>query len=333
VTAAGPVVLTGVGLALPGVADAAALPGATRAAVRAAAPVVPADRLGRRGLRYVDRASQLALCAGRDALADAGLLPARDAAAGAPDGPVDGAASAGVAVVVSTNLGNLDTVCQVAATIAERSTDRISPMSLPTASSNVTAAALATRFGLRGPNLTFTNGATSGLDAVFWAGSLVTAGRCRQALVVGVETSNPVVAGLRGRPVDELLDGAAAVVVEDAATADARGARRLAELGRYARRAGVAACVQRVLAGGPGAPGHWLAAGPAEPPGPAVPPADPGLTAAFGPASGALGVLQCAAAVGWFAAGATEPALVTAGSDADDAVAGLLLRPAGTGPR
>jgi 3-oxoacyl-[acyl-carrier-protein] synthase II len=244
--------------------------------------------------------------------------------------------------VASTNLGNLDTVCQVAATIADRSTDRVSPMALPIASSNVTAAAVATRFGLRGPNLTFTNGATSGLDAVFWAGLLVTAGRCRQALVVGVETSNPIVAGLLGRPAGELLDGAAAVVVEHAATADARGARRLAELGPYARRPGVAACVERVLAGGPGAPGIWLAdpGPPGEPTAADEPggaggcgPAGPDLTAIFGLASGALGVLQCAAAVGWFAAGGSEPALVTAGSDGDDAVAGMLLRPARTGSR
>ncbi len=324
-TAADPVVVTGVGLALPGVADAAALPGATRAAVRAADPVEPADRLGRRGLRYLDRASQLALCAGRDALRDAGLLPAGTEAP-PPGDPV--------AVVVSTNFGNLDTVCEVAATIAERSTDRVSPMALPTASSNVTAAVLATRFGLRGPNLTFTNGATSGLDAVHWAGLLVTGGRCAQALVVGVETSNPVVAGLLGRPADELLDGAAAVVVERAATAEARGAARLAELGRYARRPGVAACVERVLAGAPEPPALWLADTPTDTPtGAAAPAAGPDLTAAFGLASGALGVLQCAAVVGWFAAGGAEPALVTTGSDGDDAVAGLLLRPAGAGRR
>ncbi|MDT3400860.1 hypothetical protein RKE29_30395, partial [Streptomyces sp. B1866] len=51
------------------------------------------------------------------------------------------------------------------------------------------------------------------------------------------------------------------------------------------------------------------------------------LTAAFGRASGALGVLQCAAAVGWFAAGGRGRALLTAGDDTADAVAGLLLAP------
>lgn len=310
--AAGGVAVTAVGLALPGVADVAGLVGVGPGAVRAADPVDPAARLGRRGLRYLDRASQLALCAARDALRDAGLPAGGDA---------------GVAVIVSTNLGNLDTVCQVAETIADRGTDRVSPMALPIASSNVTAAAVATRFGLRGPNLTFTNGATSGLDALFWAGLLVGAGRCRQALVVGVETTNPVVAQLLGRPAGELLDGAAAVLV-----GGAPGARPLARLGRHARRPGVAACVEEVLAGSPGpAPGLWLTDGPADPP-PPVPVPETDLTAVFGAASGALGVLQCAAAVGWFAGGATGTALLTAGSDRDDAVAGQLLEP-GPGER
>lgn len=319
-TSADPIAVTGVGLALPGVEDAAALPGATRAAVRAADPVEPAARIGHRGLRYVDRAAQLALCAGRDALRDAALLAA--------DGGELRVAGESVAVVASSNLGSLGTVCELASTIAERSTDRVSPMALPNASSNVIAAAVAMRFGLRGPNLTFTNGPTSGIDAVFWAALLVTAGRCSHALVVGAETTNPVVAGLLGRPAGELLDGAVALVVERAATAAGRGAPRLAELGRYARSPGVAACLEEVLADAPGAPGIWFTdlrpGGPAG--GPVAGVARHDLTAAFGPASGALGVLQCAAAVGWFAAGGADAALVTTGADSDDAVAGMLLR-------
>jgi len=118
-------------------------------------------------------------------------------------------------------------------------------------------------------------------------------------------------------------------VVERAATADHRGAPRLAELGRYARSPGVAACLEEVLADAPGAPGIWFtdlrpgaaAGGPV-----AAGVARHDLTAAFGPASGALGVLQCAAAVGWFAAGGADAALVTTGADSDDAVAGMLLR-------
>jgi 3-oxoacyl-[acyl-carrier-protein] synthase II len=323
-----PIVLTGVGLALPGIDHVTALRSATRGAVRAADPVEPAARIGRRGLRYLDRVSQLALCAGQDALRDAALQPA--------DGGGTAAAGESVAVVASSNLGSLDTVCELTSTIAEQSTDRVSPMALPNASSNVVAAVVAMRFGLRGPNLTFTNGPTSGLDAVFWAALLVTAGRCSYALVVGAETSNPVVARLLGRPAGELLDGAVALVVERAATADGRGASRLAELGRYARRPGVAACVDRVLAGAPGAPGIWFAD--ARPPGTAAAAVAPrvagdDLTAAFGLASGALGVLQCAAAVAWFAAGGVAAALLTAGADTDDAVAGLLLRPSGRGRR
>ncbi|MEU7245078.1 beta-ketoacyl synthase N-terminal-like domain-containing protein [Streptomyces sparsogenes] len=353
------VVVTGVGLALPG-ADT------PRELLRAAAPRRPYEpfdtgaRIGRRGHRYKDRATRLALCAALDALRDAALIPGDSEELTVPGGTVG--------VVASSNLGNLDTACLTAAAIAKESTAALSPMGLPNASSNVIASWAAIRFGLRGPNLMLCNGATSGLDAVHWAATLVTAGRVRRALVIGVETCNPVVEGLLNSPAGEapgapggetaggpagetaggpggkpLLDGAAALVVEGAAWARDRGAEPVAALGRYERRAGLAACV-RALLPEDRAPGVWFtpgaspgprAAGAAVLPG-TVPRYD--LTAAFGRASGALGVLQCAAAVGWLGeagAGAGD-ALVTSGDDPTDAVAALLLRPPGrpaAGPR
>ncbi|MEK8171058.1 beta-ketoacyl synthase N-terminal-like domain-containing protein [Streptomyces sp. M19] len=210
-------------------------------------------------------------------------------------------------------------------------------MALPNASSNVIASWLAIRFGLRGPNLMLCNGPTSGLDAVHWAATMVAAGRADQVLVVGVEPRNAVVERLLDRPGEELLDGAAALVVERAAGARERGATPAAVLGRYERAPGLADCLGSLLSGS-GAPGVWFtpeptdgAASPdphsAAPVPPSVPRHD--LTAAFGSASGALGVLQCAAAVGWFDTYGTGQALVTSGDDTADAVAGLLLSPAG----
>ncbi|GAA2367312.1 hypothetical protein GCM10010246_70680 [Streptomyces cuspidosporus] len=359
------VVVTGVGLALPG-ADT------PRQLLRAAPsrpyePFEPFDtgaRIGRRGHRYKDRATRLALCAALDALRDAALIPGDSEELTVPGGTVG--------VVASSNLGNLDTACLTAAAIAKESTAALSPMGLPNASSNVIASWAAIRFGLRGPNLMLCNGATSGLDAVHWAATLVTSGRVRRALVIGVETCNPVVEGLLNSPAGDpageapggpageapggpggeapggpggepLLDGAAALVVEGAAWARDRGAEPVAALGRYERRAGLAECV-RALLPEDRAPGVWFTPGTS--PGPRAAGAGmlPGtvprydLTAAFGRASGALGVLQCAAAVGWLGeagAGAGD-ALVTSGDDPADAVAALLLRPPGrpaAGPR
>ncbi|AGP57559.1 beta-ketoacyl synthase N-terminal-like domain-containing protein [Streptomyces rapamycinicus] len=355
----GGVVVTGVGLAVPGAGTPEALLRRTACPVTGPAPEPfdTAARIGRRGHRYKDRATRLALCAALEALRNADLIPA--------DGEEVTVPGDTVGVVASSNLGNLDTACLTAAAIAERSAVDLSPMSLPNASSNVIASWVAIRHGLRGPNLMLCNGATSGLDAVHWGAALVAAGRVRRAVVIGVETHNAVVADLVGRPAGELLDGAAAVVVEGARWAGARGARAAAALGPYERRAGLGGCVEALLPDG-AAPGVWFtperyAEGPAGAvpvPG-AVPRYD--VTGAVGRASGALGVFQCAAAVGWLAragagaeagagagpeAGAgsvfeaagpgaapgpvpaSRQALITSGDDTADAVAGLLLRPA-----
>lgn len=328
------VVVSGVGLALPGADTPDALLRGAHAPGRAPGPFDTGARIGRRGHRYKDRATQLALCAALDALRDAALVPADSADSAAGEQlTVPGDT---VGVVASSNLGNLDTACLTAAAIAEDSARSLSPMSLPNASSNVIASWIAIRHGLRGPNLMLCNGPTSGLDAVHWAATLVAAGRVRRALVVGVETHNAVVEDLLARPADDLLDGAAALVVEGARWAEERGARAVAVLGPYERRAGLAGCVRALLPEGGEGPGVWFTPERYEEPGAdvgsPVPPAVPrhDVTTAVGRASGALGVLQCAAAVGWFGtegagAGAGE-ALITSGDDTADAVAGLLLR-------
>jgi 3-oxoacyl-[acyl-carrier-protein] synthase II len=140
--------------------------------------------------------------------------------------------------------------------------------------------------------------------------------------VIGVEPDNAAVARLvgDGRP----FDGAAALVVESPASARARCVPVRAWIGRAARARDVAAC----LAGlGGGRPQVWyvpdtgggelaadLLAG--------VPREDLARTA--GPASGALGVLQCVAAAGRLASGAADLVYAVAGA-AGDAFAGLAL--------
>ncbi|MFF5878320.1 beta-ketoacyl synthase N-terminal-like domain-containing protein [Streptomyces californicus] len=316
------VLVTGVGLALPGVDGPADL---LRTGPTGGEPLVdPAARLGKRGLRYKDRASQLALCAAADGLRAAGLLTDVLTVPGTT-----------VGVVASSNLGNLDTVCEVADGIKETGVDGISPMGLPNASSNVIASTVAIRYGLRGPNLMVCNGATSGLDAVHWAASSLAAGRAERFVVIGVETDNRYVRGLLGDPAGQLLDGAVALVVERADAAAARGATGSAVLGRYAREGGIDQCLERLVPEGGEAPGNWFVpeghGSGGRLPGD-VPRTD--LSEVFGSASGALGVLQVAAAVSWFGAGEPDArgrALVMAGTGRDDAVAGLLLASAGPG--
>jgi 3-oxoacyl-[acyl-carrier-protein] synthase II len=276
----------------------------------------PAAELGR-GVRYKDGATKLALVAADRALRDAALL--NDARPG--DLTVPGHS---VGVVGSSNLGNLDTVCETAATIASGSVTLTSPMALPNASSNIVASSVAVRFGLRGPNLMVCNGASSGLDAIRLGALLIVSGRLTRVVVVGVEPVNDVVTALVGKPEAELFDGAVSVILESVAAALARGAVVRAQLGRYARRADVTSSIAR-LVGGRERPALWLARATATEMQELlddVPRKD--LEAVVGEASGALGVLQVAAGAQWLVDGGPGPVLATAGS-ADDGVSSMLL--------
>lgn len=306
-------VVTGAGAALPGDSGPRDL---TDTTVRPPDPVDPATRLPGRGLRYKDRATRLALCAASDALRDARLLT---------DGGLT-VPGASIAVVASSNLGNLDTVCRVVDTIAADGASGTSPMDLPNASSNVVASSVAIRFGLRGPNLMVCNGATSGLDAIHWATTMIVSGRASGVLVLGVEPDHPVARRLSGH--DRVLDGAAAVVVEDAETARRRGAPVRLRLGGYTRAPGMRACLHRLAALHGSPPTAWY-----------VPQTRPGtpherwlpgvdrhdLCAVWGASGGALGVLQVVAAIGRFDAGEVGTAYAVNGDDDQDAVAALLM--------
>jgi 3-oxoacyl-[acyl-carrier-protein] synthase II len=164
-------VISGVGAAVPGTDSVEQLLDAAPPPATEGWAVEP--RIGRKGWRYKDRATRLALAAAREALHAAGPPPVPDAAR--------------TGVVASSNLGNLDTVCRVAAQLkAGRSSDT-SPMDLPNASSNVVASTIAQWFGLKGANLMLCNGATSGIDALFVGATLIRSGRADRVVVVGVE--------------------------------------------------------------------------------------------------------------------------------------------------
>ncbi|WP_053175078.1 beta-ketoacyl synthase N-terminal-like domain-containing protein [Nonomuraea sp. SBT364] len=297
--------ITGVGTAIRGVAGPADL---LRPAVQEGSPDPTATLTGR-GLRYKDRATKLALCAGRDALADAGLLLD-------PGLTVPGES---VGVVVSSNYGNLDTVCDTVSAIAGQDYTATSPMSLPGTASNVTASWVAISYGLRGVNLTLCDGANSGLDAVSWASVMIQARRVRHMLVIGVEPANPVVDALVG----PTFDGAAALVLESAETARERGARAMARLGRHARRESHARAVGDVLeepvdlwCRPDTTPGH-----------PVESAREHDLTALLGPASGALGVVQCVAAASWLET--SDGGTVLASTHGVDAASAVVLTGAG----
>ncbi|WP_263167580.1 beta-ketoacyl synthase N-terminal-like domain-containing protein [Streptomyces sp. SCSIO ZS0520] len=313
---AAPVVVTGTGTAVTGLTGPADL---LRQPPYGPGGFDPVTGLKGRELRNLDRASRLALRAAAPALAEAQLLDA--------DGGFTGEADT-AAVVVSSSLGTLDTVAALSDTIAREGVTGLTPLGLPGTSSNVCAGYLAIRHGLRGPSLTVCNGPSSGLDALFWARVLLAAGRARTVLVVGVEPSGPAVTRLLGR---ETTDAAAAVVLERAEDAAARGAHPRALLAAYGRASSAAEAAAEAAAGlaAPleGPVDLWLTgeqqAGEGE-----LTAGAPRLDVeqALGPLSGALGVVQCAAAVAHLDATAAETVLASAGGGPETAAALLLTR-------
>ncbi|MEU9099557.1 beta-ketoacyl synthase N-terminal-like domain-containing protein [Streptomyces sp. NPDC048361] len=304
------VVITGVGTAIPGLREAADL-------LASGAPdggFDPATGLKGREMRHKDRASRLALRAVSPALRQAGLL--------SDDGETYLGPGDTTAVVISTNLGNLDSVCDFVDTITAHTVTGLSPLGLPHTSSNVIAGWVAIRYGMRGPNLTVCNGATSGADALYWAHNLLAVRRAETVVVIGVEPhTGPAAKLLEDGSGRSPLDGAAALVLESSERAATRGARPLAALSRSVRAADRATALADVLHEGAPAVGLWLGSAEDAATAPAV-----DLTERLGHCSGALGVVQAAVGAAHLAAGGHGPVLATSGGGAaDDAAAALVL--------
>lgn len=153
---------------------------------------------GRKGLRYKDEATLLALMAVHRLLGDASRMPAplRDR----------------TAVIVSSNFNNIDTVVDVARQIEAEHVDATSAMALPNASSNAVAATISILFQLRGINLMLCNGHDSGIDAFDLGRQLLDSGRAAQVLIVGVEVHNAAVETVF-EPGLKRFHGAAAVLL------------------------------------------------------------------------------------------------------------------------
>jgi 3-oxoacyl-[acyl-carrier-protein] synthase II len=176
------------------------------------APSVPAEGarelLGDRGLLAKEPATRLALCAVHRAL---GLRP-RARHGWNPDPRT--------AVVASSNFGNAGAVASIASTL-HRGDEKVSPLQVPNASSNVVASTVGIWFGCGAANLMVCSGATGGLDAAALAAVLLRADRADRVIVVGVEPDDDFTVGLQAlrrtdRPGEPLRAGAAAVVLEHA---------------------------------------------------------------------------------------------------------------------
>jgi len=254
------VAITGLGLVTPaGIGAAAswqgilaARPAATRDARLAGMPVdftcrVPgfdADALlGRRLAWRLDRYSQLALVAAREAVADAGWDPRT----------WDGAR---VGVVIGNALGGTATYERQQQILSVDGFDQVSPMLIPMMGISMVAGYIAIDVGASGPNLVTVTACASGATAIGTALQLLRGGACDVVLAGGTEASltPTIIAGftkmgalsrrsaepaLASRPFDidrdgfVAAEGAGLLVLERLADARARGARIRALLRGY----------------------------------------------------------------------------------------------------
>ena len=210
-------------------------------AISCRVPAFDADaELGRGTMRRLDRFTQLALLAAREALAEAGLVGADD-----PDA-LSGVDRDRVGVVLGSGIGGAETWESEYARLAAEGPSRVSPLFVPRMLSNTAAGTIAIRSGARGPNLTVNTACAAGASAIHVARDLIAAGAADVVVAGGVEagittiavsafaqmgalSSNPDPA-TASRPFDVDRDGfvmgegAGIVVLESRAHAIARGA-------------------------------------------------------------------------------------------------------------
>lgn len=327
------VIITGLGLEVPGLESREVL------ASSSMEPVTPQPfdakaRLGRKGLLGKDHATRLALSAAKGALEDAGLP------AVAKEQPEPGV----LGVAVSSNLGNLDTICKVVDTIHETHVRDTSMLDAPNASSNVIASTIAIRFGCRATNLMFCSGGGGGAQALQFAANTIRARRAERMIVVGVEPVNPVTERLMTEsakswltelpPSFRLTDGAAAVLLESEEAAAGRGAEAKARILGYGAGADPAASVKSAAEHLQGV-GLWLT------PGRVYPPVEAAVTEGvevfesmpeildlwpkLGEPYGALGLLQCVAGVTWIGRNSADRFCATSGGTFGDTAMSVIF--------
>lgn len=200
--------------------------------------------LGRRKAWRLDRCSQMALVAAREALADSGLdTAAWDAAR--------------VGVVIGSGIGGASTWEKQHLTLLNEGPSRVSPMLIPMLSVNMTAGYIAMECGARGPNLVTATACASGATAIGVARDLLRTDVCDVVITGGTEACliPSIISGFArmgalsqrrhdprraSRPFDRDRDGfvpaegAAILILERRTDATARKARTHACVSGYA---------------------------------------------------------------------------------------------------
>jgi 3-oxoacyl-[acyl-carrier-protein] synthase II len=227
------VVITGVGVVNAGIVGDSAALGAFLAAPRPAPGIaegevarVPASALSALidpgDARRLSRVCQLSIAAAQLAVRESRLEPAR-----------------GLGLVVGTEFGDLASTHVFATGFLERGPSGLSPLLFPNTVMNTMAATTAIAVGARELALTLNAPTVAGELAVARAVAAVATGQASAVLAGGVDEIDPVVE--QELPAlgfaDRFGEGAAFVVLESHAAAEARGATILGEVAAAAWRA------------------------------------------------------------------------------------------------
>ena len=217
-----------------------------RLANRIAAPAVfdPGDVADAPKLRMMDRATQFALAATRQAVTQAGLS-------------LDQVDPSRVGIFLGTGMGGAQSADDGYRTLYGEQSDRIKPFSVLLAMNNAAAAWIGLEYGLTGPNLTFTTACSSSAVAIGEAAlriksgstDIMIAGGTEAPLCLGpmkawealrtIATEDPSDPAASCKPFSKnrsgmvLGEGAAILVLEEWEAARARGASILAEVTGY----------------------------------------------------------------------------------------------------
>ncbi|MBO1420027.1 beta-ketoacyl synthase, partial [Streptomyces sp. FH025] len=136
----------------------------------------PPALLGGRLARRLDRFSQLAVVAARQAVADAGLDP----------GEWDGER---VGVVLGVSASSVQTHAVEYGRLAEGLADRVSPLMVPRSIPNMAAGEVGLDLGARGPGLVVSTACASGTSALALGCDLIRSGTCDLVLAGGTDSA------------------------------------------------------------------------------------------------------------------------------------------------
>lgn len=238
------VYITGLGLVLPngnGIpAYLSAAAGGARPAAASVASAVGHDDFDACGLkmafyRKLDKFSQLQAVSGMEALTDAALSVSAENATD-------------IGIVVGTSDGPLSTVCDFQRDIIAKGNASGSAFKFPNTVYNAAGGYLSICSGIKGYNVTVTNGIQSGLSAVAYAVNILREGQERIMLATGTDENSEIMDALYrklGVVSDDvhgayepnggfvLGDGSVTLVLESADSVAARGATPYAKVLGY----------------------------------------------------------------------------------------------------